>query len=1117
MTHEISDISAPRKQPNDGLSPGPFRLRVRVATGVGVGALVFGLMAGCAKKADTAAGTGNSSATAVTAPVAPAPVGKVAFNEHIQPILAENCYHCHGPDSGSRKAELRLDRAEYAFAAHPKRGPAIVAGQPDKSPLVTRIESTDAKERMPPPEAHKSLTREELALLRRWVKEGAEYEEHWSFIAPRRPATPAGAAGDATRTPIDAFIQARLRGTGLAPAPEADRASLIRRVTFDLTGLPPTPDEVKAFLADGAPGAYERVVDRLLASPRFGEHRARYWLEYIRYADTHGLHFDNVRAIWPYRDYVIDAFNRNKPFDRFMREQLAGDLLPARSVDEVVATGMLRCNLTTNEGGTITEEIYVNQTRDRVEAFGVAFLGLTTGCAACHDHKFDPVTQRDFYGLAAYLGNTVEKPWDLNAPDPVPVLRVPAAAQREALDKALAARAQVQERIDTRRSAARERMAAWLAGGARPRPVSPDAMELRLRLDESKGDTFHNSAPNAATPTFAAETNPVVWGENTWAWPAMRMDIASRIPLGKVGDIDTSDAFSVGGWMMLRQKTGGGGTGNGSLIARRGDDQRLGGRGWDLYQRDLKLELNLVHETGKHAIQLVTVDKIQRYEWFHLFFTYDGSGTAAGLRLYVNGRLAPVEVKLDTLQPGQSVRTDAVTHLGRRDDAEPQRETSYQDIRAYRRALSADEVARLPYEDLAAEIVSRQPDPRRWSTDEAFIAADRFYLGQIDTEGASLEKELAAQDSAIEALTRKGDPTLIIREKPTPAYADILKRGDYYSRVERVEPGTPHFLPPLPAGASPNRKGLADWLLSPEQPLFARVTVNRMWQELFGTGLVESSGDFGVMGAKPSHPALLDWLAVEFRESGWDTKRFYRLLVTSATYRQSARVTPEHLAKDPANRLLARGPRFRMDGETLRDAALAASGLLVERIGGAPVKPYQPAGLWEEVAMPEANTKIYEPGRGDELYRRSLYTFWKRASPPPSMETFDSPSRELVCVKRPRSNTPLQAFVTLNDIQWVEAARKLAERALAAAADDRARIGFLATTTLGRDLSDRERRVLADSLKSFSAHFRKDRNAAILLLGVGESQPSPQFDVSLLASWTMVANQFFNLDEFLTK
>jgi len=1078
-------------------------------------------LAGCSKTpSDGGVAQPAGSVTQVSGVVivGKAPVAdRLAFNEHIQPILAENCYHCHGPDPGSRKADLRLDRAEFAFKPHDKSGPAIIAHQPEKSPLVLRIESKDDKDRMPPPEAHKTLKLEEIGLLRRWVAEGAEYQEHWAFIAPKRPAVPAVPRGRTAHNAVDAFILARLAEARLEPSPEAESRELLRRVTLDLTGLPPTPAEVDAFVSDRAPGAYERLVDRLLQSPRFGEHRARYWLDYVRYADTHGLHFDNVRAIWPYRDYVIEAFNRNTPFDRFVTEQLAGDLLPARTVDEVVATGMLRCNLTTNEGGTITEEIFVNQTRDRVESFGVTFLGLTTGCAACHDHKFDPVTQRDFYSLAAFLNNTEEKPWDLNVPDPAPVLRLPADEKRPAVDQALALRAGVQERLDTRRASARALVGAWLTSGHRPQAVSSEALELRLRMDEGKGDTLKNSAPNARVASYRAETNPLVWGETSWAWPGMRMDIASRLALGEVGDVDVTDRFSAGGWMMLRQKTGGGGTGNGSLIARRGDETKLGGRGWDLYQRDLTLELNLVHEAGKQAIQVVTTEKIPRYEWQHLFFTYDGSGRAAGLRLYINGRLIPTQVKMDTLLPGQGMRTPAVTHLGRRDDADPMRETSYQDVRLYRRELSAEEVARLPFEDLSSEIIARQPDPARWTTDEAFIVADRFYLGQIDGEAPTLMKELTAADTRLEELTRNGRPTLVIREKATPAYADILHRGDYFSRRERVEPAPPHFLPPLPPGSPRNRRGLADWLLSADQPLFARVTVNRMWQEVFGEGLVGSAGDFGVMGARPSHPELLDWLAVEFRESGWNTKQLYRLLVTSATYRQTARIKPEQLAKDPANRLLARAPRFRMDGEVLRDTALAASGLLVERLGGPPVKPYQPMGVWEEVAMPEANTKTYEPGSGGELYRRSLYTFWKRASPPPSMETFDAPSREVVCVERPRSNTPLQAFVTMNDPQWVEASRKLAERALASSASAEGRLSYLAVTTLGRALSTREQGVLRQSHARFASHFQADLNAAILLLGVGSSEVDARFDTAELAAWTMVASQFFNLDEFVTK
>jgi hypothetical protein len=1080
---------------------------------------------------------------------APAPA-KLSFNEHVEPILAENCFGCHGPDPGSRKAGLRLDRADFAFAPHEKSGPAIVPFQPDKSPLVRRIESKLEKEMMPPPEAHKTLKPEEVALLRRWVSEGAQYQEHWSFIPPvaqTPPPVPAALAAS-VRNPIDQFIFARLEREHLAPSPEADRRSIIRRVTLDLTGLPPSPEEVDAFLADGAPGAYERVVDRLLASPRFGEQRAHYWLDYVRYADTHGIHFDNYRAIWPYRDYVIRAFNGNKPFDRFVREQLAGDLLPARTYDELAATGYIRCNLTTNEGGDIPEETYVNQTRDRVETFGVAFLGITTGCAACHDHKFDPFTQRDFYRLAAYLNNTAEKSWDLNIADPPPVLRLPKDEDRATAEVVLSRRADLQEKLDARRRHGRELVASWIASGHLPAPVSPEGLELRLRLDEGHGDLVRNTAPAASGREFKADTNPLVWGENSWLWPSMRMDILSRLRLGGLGDVEAGDKFSAGGWLMLRDKPGSGNTGNGSVLSRMGDEQRRDGAGWEIYQEKQHFIVNLVpaadpavapasvapkpappaarEETNpyddaagkpKRGLSVTTRDVFPRDEWLHVFFTYDGSRKAQGVKIFVNGRLVPTDEVLNQMPANGSIRTDAAMQLGRRDDFQPMRETRFQDVRFYRRALSPEEVARVPFEDVAAEIVARQPDPAKWSRDEAFVVADRWFLGEVDPEAKSLAAAVAAHTSALEALTRDGEPTLIAVERPTPAYADTLKRGDYYSRLERVGPGTPHFLPPPPAGAPEDRRGLADWLLAPEQPLLARVTVNRMWQEVFGTGIVESAGDFGVMGTKPSHPELLDWLAVRFRESGWDVKQFYRLLVTSATYRQASAVTPDRLARDPNNRLLSRGPRFRMDAEMLRDSALAVSGLLVEKIGGPSVKPYQPADLWEEVAMPESNTRTYVADHGEGLYRRSVYTFWKRGSMPPSLEAFDAVSRENVCPRRVRTDTPLQAFVTMNDPQWFEAARQLAQHALRAEAAPDARLDLMARIALGRPLAPREAAVFRKSLDEFHASFGPNPDAAREMLAVGESPVDPTLAPGELAVWTMVASQFLNLDEFLTK
>lgn len=1084
-----------------------------------------------------AAVAGGAAQSAFTAGVRAMPT-KLSFNEHVQPILAENCYACHGADPGSRKAELRLDRAEYAFAPRKEGGKIMLPGDPDHSSLVQRIESKDPKHMMPPPEAHKTLKPEHAALLRRWVAEGAEYQEHWSFIAPQRPLPPAVSAARAgwPRNAIDRFVLARLEREGLAPSAKADGRSLLRRVSLDLTGLPPTPEEADAFVADAAFDAYERAVDRLLASPRFGEHRARYWLDYVRYADTHGIHYDNYRAIWLYRDYVIRALNANKPFDQFVREQLAGDLLPAKTMEELAATGFMRCNPTTNEGGTVVEEIFVNQTRDRVEAFGVTFLGLTTGCAACHDHKFDPVTQKDFYGLAAFLNNTAEKPWDLNSAEHKPVLRMPKDLNRSAAKVVFGLRADLKKKLEERRARALELTGAWLAAGNRPKAVASDCLELRLRLDEGKGDTVKNSAPGALGQTFKAETNPLIWGEKSWLWPSMRMDINSRLRLGSVGDVEADEEFSAGGWLMLRAITGGGHTGSGALLARMGDAKRRGGAGWELFQEGQQFTVNLVSGTDeppapegaanpaalkssgeKRGITVVTRNKFPRDEWLHVFVTVDGSRKAGGVKIYVNGKPVDVDVKLNSLDPKDSIRTDATMHLGRRDDFMPMRETCFQDVRFYRRMLSAEEVERLPFEDLAGEIVRRESDPAKWTTDEAFIVANQFFLGETDKETMELAASVAAHDAAFEALTKEGSASLIAVEKPTPAYADTLKRGDYYARLERVGPSTPHFLPPLPKGAPANRRGLAEWLLAPEQPLLGRVVVNRAWQEIFGRGLVETAGDFGIMGARPSHPELLDWLAVEFRESGWDVKKLYRLLVTSATYRQSAVVTPNLLARDPANLLFARGPRFRMDAEMLRDSALAASGLLVEKVGGPSVKPYQPAGIWEEVAMPESNTRTYVPDKGEGLYRRSLYTFWKRTSAPPSMETFDATSREVVCTRRARTNTPLQAFVTMNDPQWVEAARKLAERAMQGGADDAARISLIARLTVGRSLTPDENIIVAKSLAKYRGLFTTANDELMALLAVGEAPVDEKLDPVEVARWTLVASGFLNLDEFLTK
>ena len=1046
-------------------------------------------------------------------PAPPARLAPLTFNQDVEPILSENCFQCHGPDPGGRKAGLRLDRAEFAFARHDKSGPAIIPGDPEHSPLIQRIASADPKQIMPPPEAHKTLPPAALGVLRRWIREGAPYEEHWAYIPPRRPALPPLRRTDWAHNPIDVFILSRLEREGLSPAPEADRAALIRRVTYDLTGLPPTPEEVAAFLQDTSPGAYEALVDRLLASPRYGEHRAHYWLDAARFADTHGLYKDNFRSVWPFRDYVIAAYNQNKPFDQFVREQLAGDLLPARNVDQQVASAFIRCGVTTEEGGSILQELRCNNQRERSEAFGAVFLGLTTGCAVCHDHKFDPITQKDFYRLSAFFNNLTELPSDDSRMDWPPNIRVPTPAHRAAYDAVLAERADVQTQIEARRARARELIAAWMASGAdAPRAVATDGLIVRLRCDEDKGTALANSAPGALRKSFATTISNPIWGEETWLWPAFHMEVGTHLELPGIGDLEKNQPFSVGMWFMPHRNTNTSdltATYFGAILAK-----TAGGRGWELFLDHGKLSFRLIRGWPDNLILVETkAPLLSRGKWSHILATYDGSGRAAGIKLYLDGQLQPVTVRRDGLSG--SIRTLAPLEFGRESpDANQLRQSRYQDFRFYTRALSGAEAARLPYEDEVAEIL-RQP-LGQWNEDQLKIVSD-YYFAHRDGPTQALAARLPALNERLAQLAKDGTICIVAEESPRLAYADILARGVYSARLERVRPGVPHFLPQLPASLPQNRRTLADWVVSAANPLTARVTVNRMWQEVFGTGLVATSEDFGLMGEHPSHPELLDWLAVDFREGGWNVKRFYKQLVMSATYRQSARVTPALLEKDPGNRLLARGPRYRMDAEMLRDTALAASGLLVDKVGGPSVKPYQPPGVWESGGVTNSDTLNYVQDHGDSLYRRSLYTFWKRLGINPNMEALDAPVRESACTRRNRTDTPLQALVTMNDPQWLEAARHLAERLVLRPGSNEERLDYLGLLLLARPWPAADQALLREELTKFQAAYATQKAAAAELVAAGESRPNPKIAPSALAPWMLVASTALNLDATLNK
>jgi Protein of unknown function (DUF1553)/Protein of unknown function (DUF1549)/Concanavalin A-like lectin/glucanases superfamily/Planctomycete cytochrome C len=1031
--------------------------------------------------------------------------GKVEYNRDVRPILIENCFACHGPDSAARKADLRLDQRDMAMD-----GGAIVPGKPDESPLVERIYSTSKSEVMPPHKTNKKLTDAEKATLKRWIAEGAEYQPHWSFIPPKRPTPPAVKNEAWVRTPIDRFILAKLEANGLTPAPEADRRTLARRLSLDLTGLPPDPNDVEEFVNDKSPDWYEKYVDKLMRLPAWGEHRGRYWLDAARYADTHGIHFDNYREIWEYREWVIKAFNRNEPFDQFTIEQLAGDLLPKPTLDQEIASGFNRCNITTNEGGAIDEEYLVLYARDRTETTSQVWLGLTAGCAVCHDHKFDPITMRDFYSMSAFFNNTTQRAMDGNVRDTPPTVFVPSPDDRprwEAISKAMG---DLRAKADARKQAARADFDKWLAAvKAEEMAAKIPANGLALHAPLTKGEGKAIDLTVAGKPRTVTLNDGFAWESGHTAAKAFSLKPGATLEVPEAGDFDTKQGFSYGAWVKFPNRGQ-----NGAVFARMDNTQDF--RGWDLWYENGKVGAHIVSKWPSDALKVTTKNPVEPANgWHHVFITYDGSVQAPGIKVYIDGALQPTETQQETLQPTSSIKTKVPLKVGQRNTSERLKSLLLEDVRVYDRTLTGPEVENLAKATRALSIVSKPADKRTPPEKDELFA---WWLVGIDQPYKDLTAQLAKLQQEEVAMKSRGAIAYVMAEKKEPGVAYILNRGEYDKRKDKVTPDVPKSLPPLPPGAPKNRLGFAQWLLRPDHPLTARVTVNRFWQELYGTGIVRTTGDFGVMGELPSHPELLDWLAVEFREGSWDVRKFFKLLVTSATYRQAATVTPAKMEKDPQNRLLSRGPRFRMDAEMVRDYALAASGLLVRKLGGPSVKPYQPDGVWEAVAMIGSNTRDYKRDTGDKLYRRSVYTFWKRAAPPASMEIFNAPSREVCAVRRERTNTPLQALVTLNDPQFVEAARVLAERALKeGGAKPEERIDYIARRLLARPFTAQELPVVRASLADLSAEYKAKPEEAKKLVAVGDWKSDPKLDASELAAWTMLTNELMNLDEVLNK
>lgn len=1203
----------------------------------GVGAAAGGGVAAAAGLLGVGAGGwGSASAPAAVAVGAfPGEAGKVRaepvrYGRDVRPLLSDRCFKCHGPDEAARQAELRLDEREAAVA---DRGgwSAIVPGDPEASALWQRVTAHDPEDVMPPPDSNKrALSPAELGVIRRWIEQGAPYEPHWAFVPPVRPAVPPVRRAEWVRNAIDAFVLSSLEGAGIEPSPEADRLTLLRRVYLDLTGLPPTPEEQDEFLGDTGPGAYERVVDRLLSEEpyrtRCAERLATPWLDASRYGDTCGIHMDAGRQMWLWRDWVLHAYRENMPFDRFVTEQIAGDLIPDATEEQKIASGFNRNHVTTDEGGAIAEEYLVEYAVDRTATTGSVLLGLTLGCARCHDHKYDPISMDEFYSMYAYF-NSIEEPGLYSqVPDAnrafEPFIEVPRPEQRGRLaalrDLVAQTRADIEEshpeehaqRDEFMRALAAEGALAWapvtvtgtassagatlapqddgsvVASGANPDRdeheilLRTDATGLRLitleALEEASAGGRIGRAPNgnAVLNGITVEAAPVGAPDRfepvplTWAWA----DHSQQD--GDFQITNVLDATDGEGWAVAaHQKPGG-------RVALLLAGAPFGFDGGTIVRVRLKYDsVYAQHTLARVRLSLGSIGDaalarlpLAASRWFRVGpFSVENRDTAfdqvfgpeepeafdpkrpfgAGDQfwrfdgLLADGQVEPLTDGINVTYVGKRVYAPAdrevTVRLGSDDGfrlfIDGQEQASNRVDRAvapdqdratirlhagmnalvlkivntggnagfyYRAEAGASELtgdlplALLPAGARTGAYTDRLT--RAWRV--AFLPRYREGLERI----ALLEAKIVEVQAAIPL-------TMVMKERSMPRETFVLTRGQYNmpDTSRPVQRGVPSALGRLPEGAPPDRRGLAQWLVAPENPLVARVAVNRLWEMLFGTGIVATSEDFGLQGEWPSHPELLDWLAVEFRERGWDTRQMLRLIVTSATYRQDSRVRPELRELDPGNRLLAYYPRRRLPAEHLRDQALYVAGLLVERLGGPSVKPYQPEGLWQEVAMPQSNTREYVRGEGEDLWRRSLYTYWKRAMPPPSLLTFDAPTREFCTIRRAVTNTPLQALVLWNDEQFVEAARKLAERTIRESPDDGARLERLFRRCTGGPPDEEEARVLRGALEGFRARYAQAEADAHALVSVGESPTPGDIDAGELASWTMVSSAVMNL------
>ncbi len=1039
----------------------------------------------------------------------------IDYNYHIKPILSDRCYACHGPDDKTREADLRLDTPEGALKMKLESGkPAIVAGSTSRSEFWHRITSDDPQVLMPPPESHLTLSDYEVALLGKWIEQGAEWKSHWSFIPPERPDIPRISQKDFPIHEIDHFILAQLERKGLTPSPKADKTRLIRRLSLDLRGLPPTLEEIDVFLQDEDPDAYEKLVDTYLSDPAFGERMALDWMDVARYADSHGMHADGWRNMWPWRDWVIQAFNDNMPYDQFIMYQMAGDMLPDATKDQILATAFHRNHQMTAEGGVIDEEFRLEYVFDRTNTTATAFLGLTMECARCHDHKFDPLSQKDFYALAAFFNNVKEVGMTGDDGNYGPVMLMSSdtlEAKLNALDQQINKLYQ-QKKLSQSEVQAQKAFLTTLDRSS----VQPQ----RFLLAHYPLDKLTKQRNASGNPQLLLDLNDqsTATGEPELVkgkiGKALRFDHDYDVLyLHDIANFEITESFSIGTWIKPEKK------GEHQTIIGNSGNKNNFWRGWEMtLDTSNHLWVRLIHSLPHNYIHIASEQTIPLDTWTQVMFTYDGTAKASGVKLYINGRNVPVQIHFDQLY--KSMRTIDSRHNP--EDRALRVAKSYRaftgdngiylgsidDIRIYDEALTELEVAAIhPDSEVYERLLAEKPE----STDQHLAARKDRKKTNLDQKiQLLLEKRLTMIDTVSEVMVM-GE-----MKQPRPMY--VLERGSYAAPQEQVAPATPKAVLPFPDDFPPNRVGLAQWLISPKNPLTARVTVNRYWQMIFGQGLVKTPQDFGSQGNLPTHPLLLDHLATWLVASGWDIKALMKYMVMSATYQQESTLRPQLISIDPNNELLARGPSFRLPAEHIRDHALTVSGLLIDQIGGPSVKPYQPPGLWIDKGNFSPKLLYYVQDSGANLYRRGLYTFVRRTSPPPSMIAFDATDRSYCSVQRQTTNTPMQALVLLNDPQFVEASRVMAERIIREGGNDlndQLQYGFRLAT--GRVPHTEELNILNGLYQEEWKRFVLAPDSAQALLQTGAYPRDTTLNLTQLAAMTNVASMLLNHDEAYMK